>query len=128
MTTGGLLVLAMALGLACAALALVVRRAETAHPDPADIQVRTGLAHMLIGIVAWAALISLLVTTVFSAGLILPAVTILFLGLALLPDYGLRLRSLYRSQILLAVTALLIAIVQWLNLISLFSEDLTNAQ
>lgn len=123
MTIGALLFLALILGLIAAAAALVIRRAETALPDPADIHTRTGLAHMMTGIIAWAALISLMVVATFVGGLILPAITAAATAFALFRNWGARLTSLYRTQLPLAATALLIAITEWLYLITLMQLD-----
>lgn len=118
-----MILLALLLGLASATLALAIRRAETAMPDPGDIEIRTGLMHMLTGLIAWAAYLSLFVVAVFVSGLILPALAAAALAAALLFNWGSRLIPLYRLQIPLAATALLIAIAAWLALITLFVSE-----
>ncbi|QHQ35552.1 hypothetical protein [Algicella marina] len=118
MTGAALLSLLLVLGLACAVFALVIRRAETAAPDPSDIQIRTGLGHMVTGILAWTALVALLVVAVFATGLILPAIAVAALLALARVEFGTRLATVYRSQTALSVTALLIAIVEWLALTS----------
>ncbi|MEO0912954.1 MAG: hypothetical protein AAFY59_08185, partial [Pseudomonadota bacterium] len=89
--------LLLMLGMACASFALVVRRAETARPDPSDIHVRTGLMHMLVGIMAWGALLSLMAVAIFVMGLVLPGIAIALIAFALTRNYGSRLFSVYRT-------------------------------
>ncbi len=107
-------------GLVSGTLALVLRQAEMRHPAPGDIQAKGGLGHMLVGVFAGLALVSIAVVAIFATGIILPiivATTLLLAGRFI--DTGGALTVLYPYQLTLAIAATVAALLLWLNLITL---------
>ena len=94
--------------------ALVLRRAEDRVPDPEDWEVRGGLDHMMVGLIAGAALFGFVFLSLAMLG-IFPALAILaaMMGLIRAADFGDRLIPYYRLQMSLAVAALIAALILW---------------
>lgn len=109
----------LVLGSLAALAALALRRAEERHPDPDDYHVRGGLAHMLVGLLAWFGVVSFVVISISFAGAMVPLVlwTCAWFAVTRI-NYGDRLVPYYRLQMSFAAAAVLAALVLWLATIN----------
>ncbi len=98
-------------GTAAALAARTLRRAETRHPDPTQVQARGGLDHMIVGLLSGAALIAFGLLALASTGLPVPLTLIATVTILRAVDFGPRLIAFYRYQTLLAAAALAAAIL-----------------
>ena len=107
-------------GLFAGALALILRRQEVRYPARGDIRAKGGLDHMLVGVMAGLALVSIGTASVVMVGIVLPGV---LAAVALLADRMVDLRGvlapLYPFQLTLAVIALICALCLWIAVITL---------
>lgn len=117
--------LVMTAGLSAAGFALALRDAEERHPASDDIEVRTGLAHMMIGILSRVALIAIFAAGVYVLGAIKPVAISVFLTLSLhFTNFGDRLIPVYRLQLPLVIAALISGLWLWFSLITLIQGGL----
>ena len=107
-------------GLFAGALAMILRRQEVRYPARGDIRAKGGLEHMLVGVMAGLALVSIGTASVVIVGIVVPAV---LAAVALIADRMVDLRGqlapLYPFQLTLAVIALICALGLWIAVITL---------
>ena len=107
-------------GLFAGALALILRRQEVRYPARGDIRAKGGLDHMLVGVMAGLALVSIGTASVVMVGIVVPAALAV---IALVADRMVDLRGmlapLYPFQLTLAVIALICALCLWIAVIAL---------
>jgi len=116
---GAFMFFVLLLGSLCGLGALTLRRAEERHPDPDDYQVRGGLAHMIVGILAWFAVVSFVLVSISFGGALIPLLlwACAWFGITR-TDFGGALVPYYRLQMSFAAAAVLAALVLWLATIN----------